>query len=193
MDVVEYLLDGLEAALELERDLGVRALEVDRSLLAAPANGAVSVPRAAPVARAAPVPRAAPAPASRVAPASGASAKKYDFIFLHDRPLSPGGIEMMAKIITALGRTAETAPVVIEPPVPPSKVAVALGVPALHKFFPGLRGSPGQWLRSADGRDVLVSNSPAEILRYGTVTPAVQKIKVDMWRNLKTVLQRIVQ
>ena len=193
MDVVEYLLDGLEAALELERDLGVRTLEVDRSLLAAPANGAASIPRAAPVPSAVPVPRAAPAPASRVAPASGVSATKYDFIFLHDRPLSPGGIEMMAKIITALGRTAETAPVVIEPPVPASKVAVALGVPALHKFFPGLRGSPGQWLKSADGRDVLVSNSPADILRYGTVTPAVKKIKVDMWRNLKTVLQRIAQ
>ena len=187
MDVVEYLLDGLEAALELERDLGVRTLEVDRSLLAAPTNGA------APVSRVASDSRAAPAPVSRVAPASGVSAKKYDFIFLHDRPLSPGGIEMMAKIITALGRTAETAPVVIAPPIPASKVAVALGVPALHKFFPGLRGAPGQWLKSADGRDVLVSNSPVEILRYGTVTPAVKKIKVDMWRNLKTVLQRIVQ
>lgn len=32
--VVEYILDGLEKALELERELGVRAVEIDRGLLA---------------------------------------------------------------------------------------------------------------------------------------------------------------
>ena len=40
MDVVEYILDGLEAALELERELGVRSVEIDRGLL-----GATTAPR----------------------------------------------------------------------------------------------------------------------------------------------------
>ena len=102
-------------------------------------------------------------------------------------------MEMMAKIIVAMGKTAETAPVVIEPPAPPAKIAVALGGGALRKFFPELRGSPGQWLRTANGRDVLVSNSPEEILRFGEVTPAVKQIKVQMWRNLKVVMQRVRQ
>ena len=34
MDVVEYILEGLEAALELERELGVRTVECDRAVLA---------------------------------------------------------------------------------------------------------------------------------------------------------------
>ena len=205
MDVLEYLLDGLEAALELERDLGVRTIEVDRGLLTPPAPVA-PVASAAPVSGgqiggmrlAAPVVPLGMASAAEVRekPArreGRGGAAEYDFIFLHDRPLSAGGVEMMAKIVTALGRTADTAPVVIVPPIPRSKVAVALGVGALRKFFPGLRGSPGQWLKASDGRDVLVSNSPDEILRYGTVTPAVMKIKREMWRNLKVVLQRIAQ
>jgi hypothetical protein len=28
-------------------------------------------------------------------------------------------------------------------------------------------------------------------LRFGEVTPAVKKIKEDMWRSLKTVMQRL--
>lgn len=197
---IDYLLDGLAAALELERDLGARTVEVDRSLLGAlrpqapttqPLAAAPAAPAAAPMrTQAAAAPAAVPASTARAASSPGG---RYDFVFLHDRPLSQGGVEMMAKIILAMGKTAETAPVVIEAPVPPAKIAVALGAGALRKFFPGLRGSPGQWLRSADGRDVLVSNSPEEILRFGEVTPAVKRIKMDMWRNLKVVMQRVRQ
>ncbi|MBO7482569.1 MAG: hypothetical protein J6U17_01610, partial [Kiritimatiellae bacterium] len=34
MTVIEYILDGLEAELALERELGLRTVECDRSLLA---------------------------------------------------------------------------------------------------------------------------------------------------------------
>ena len=50
---------------------------------------------------------------------------------------------------------------------------------------------PGQWQKTPDGRDVLITYSPAYILRFGTVTPAVQKIKQDMWLSLKAVRQRL--
>ena len=199
-DGVDFILDGLAAALELERELGTRAVEIDRSLLLPPAPHAASAPvqtkPVAPPATPQPAPVAAPvAPVARQAaqrPAPAASGQ-YDFVFVHERALSPKGVEMMAKIVVAMGKTAETAPVVIVPPLPKAKIVVALGPRALRMFFPGLRGSPGDWLKSSDGRDVLVSTSPEDIVRFATVTPALQKIKVEMWRNLKVVMQRAKQ
>ena len=98
---------------------------------------------------------------------------------------------MMAKIIQALGKTAETAPIIIEPPVPKAKVIVILGGRALKKFLPEAKGEPGQWIKSPGGRDVLVTYSPEYILRFGAVTPAVEKIKKAMWLSLKAVRQRV--
>lgn len=98
---------------------------------------------------------------------------------------------MMAKIIVAMKRTAETAPIVIAPPVPRSRIKVVLGGLALRRFFPDLHGEPGQWLKSSAGEVILVTYSPEYILRFGPVTPSVRKIKEDMWRSLKGLLQRL--
>jgi len=97
----------------------------------------------------------------------------------------------MAKIITALGKTAETAPIIVEMPVPKARIYVVLGRDALKKFLPDVKGAPGQWIKSGRGRDVLITYSPEHILRFGTVTPAVKKIKEEMWLSLKAVKQRI--
>lgn len=99
---------------------------------------------------------------------------------------------MMAKIITALGYTAETAPVVVVPPAPRARVTVVLGALALKKYYPNLRGGPGQWLKTESGDDVLVTYSPEYILRFGTVTPALTKLKQEMWLSLKAAKQRLV-
>ena len=96
---------------------------------------------------------------------------------------------MMAKILNALGKA--DAPIVVAPPVPLAKVTVVLGGLALKKYFPGMKGEPGQWQKTSEGRDVLITYSPAYILRFGTVTPAVEKIKQDMWTSLKAVRQRL--
>ena len=98
---------------------------------------------------------------------------------------------MMAKIITALGRTAENTPVAVAPPVPKARIVVILGGRAMKKYYPDMRGEPGQWIRLPTGEEVLVTYSPEYILRFGTVTPAVQKLKQDMWRSLKAVVQRL--
>ena len=197
MSAVEYILDGLEAALELERELGVRSVEIDRGLLGALAGGS-ACPQAEQRTR----------PGTDRAP-SGARDNRVDsvdrvgnqtfehssdsnikeLVFLHDRPLAPAGVEMMAKILNALGKP--DAPIVVAPPVPEAKVTVVLGGLALKKYFPGMKGEPGQWQKTPDGRDVLITYSPAYILRFGTVTPAVEKIKQDMWRSLKAVRQRL--
>ena len=97
----------------------------------------------------------------------------------------------MAKIVTAMHETPESAPIVFTGERPPAKIYIVLGSEAMKKWYPGMRGSPGQWLRGREGEDVLVTYSPEYILRFGTVTPAVKKIKSDMWTSLKGVMQRI--
>ena len=201
MNALDYILDGLEAALELERELGVRVVECDRSLLTPASRLPSNVSRLSGEGletrdvrretRAGLETRdVRPAANNRTIEQSNGRTIP-DLAFLHDRPLSPAGIEMMAKIIGAMKRTAENSPIVVEPPMPRAKVLVVLGGRALKKYFPEQKAEPGQWFRTPGGRDVLVTYSPEYILRFGTVTPAVQKLKQDMWRSLKAVVQRL--
>lgn len=201
MNALDYILDGLEAALELERELGVRVVECDRSLLTPASRLPSNVSRLSgegletrDVRRETRVGLETrderPAANNRTIEQSN-NRTVPDLAFLHDRPLSPAGIEMMAKIIGAMKRTAENSPIVVEPPMPRAKVLVVLGGRALKKYFPEQKAEPGQWFRTPGGRDVLVTYSPEYILRFGAVTPAVQKLKQDMWRSLKAVVQRL--
>lgn len=201
MNALDYILDGLEAALELERELGVRVVECDRSLLTPASRLPSNVSRLSgegletrDVRRETRVGLETrderPAANNRTIEQSN-DRTIPDLAFLHDRPLSPAGIEMMAKIIGAMKRTAENSPIVVEPPMPRAKVLVVLGGRALRKYFPEQKAEPGQWFRTPGGRDVLVTYSPEYILRFDTVTPAVQKLKQDMWRSLKAVVQRL--
>lgn len=201
MNALDYILDGLEAALELERELGVRVVECDRSLLTPASRLPSNVSRLSgegletrDVRRETRVGLETrderPAANNRTIEQSNGRTIP-DLAFLHDRPLSPAGIEMMAKIIGAMKRTAENSPIVVEPPMPRAKVLVVLGGRALRKYFPEQKAEPGQWFRTPGGRDVLVTYSPEYILRFSTVTPAVQKLKQDMWRSLKAVVQRL--
>ena len=201
MNALDYILDGLEAALELERELGVRVVECDRSLLTPASRLPSNVSRLSgegletrDVRRETRVGLETrderPAANNRTIEQSNGRTIP-DLAFLHDRPLSPAGIEMMAKIIGAMKRTAENSPIVVKPPMPRAKVLVVLGARALRKYFPEQKAEPGQWFRTPGGRDVLVTYSPEYILRFDTVTPAVQKLKQDMWRSLKAVVQRL--
>ena len=199
---MEYVLDGLEAELELERELGVRAVEIDRALLspppaAAPAGRAGVPPPAAAAGRAGVPPPAAdirqPATVPEPQPANHAPlSTSLDFVFLHDRPLSPGGIEMMAKIVTAMKKTPESAPIVFNGERPAAKAYVLLGSGALRKWLPGVKGAPGEWVKDQAGKSYLVTYSPEFILRMGPPTPAVKEIKMKMWTSLKGVMQRVV-
>ena len=96
---------------------------------------------------------------------------------------------MMAKILNALGKP--DAPIVVVPPAPRARITVVLGGLALKKYFAGMRGEPGQWQKTPEGGDVLITYSPEYILRFGNVTPAVEKIKKAMWTSLKAVRQRL--
>lgn len=115
----------------------------------------------------------------------------YDFVFLHHDRLSQGGVEMMAKIVTAMKKTPDTAPIVFVGERPAARVYVVLGGIAMKKWFPELRCSPGQWAKGAKGEEVLVTYSPEYILRLGPETPAVKKLKLAMWTSLKGVMQKL--
>ena len=202
-NILAYVLDGLADYLELERERGVKAVEIYRALLMAapaPKAGAAAAP---PSAESAVPPRAAggagdAAPKGDGSPKAEAGAKgPLDFVFLADRPLSPKAVEMMAKIIPAMGKTSETAPIVIVPPTPDvrampnARFFVFLGRAALARCMPGTRGEENRWLKSPGGRDVLLVKSPEEIVRFTTVTPALKRMKQEMWLALKTVMQRV--
>ncbi len=203
-DILAFVLDGLADYLALERELGVRAIEVDRALLAPGAPTVTEGAAKLSVARGAadrthgtqtthrtekPAPKAVSEPPPTAATAPGAKGP-FDFIFIADKPLSPRAVEMMAKIIPAMGQTPETAPVVVSPPIPNARFFVFLGRAALAKYMPGLRGEENRWLKSPKGKDVLLVKSPEEIVRFTTVTPALKKMKQEMWLALKTVRQR---
>ena len=207
MTALDYILEGLEAELALERELGVRTVEFDRELLtiASPARvaGGPGETRISSASRPSSV-TSASSPSRVSSPSSPAGARSdnqtirpssnqtvFDFVFLHDKPLSAKGNEMMAKIIHAMGRTGETAPVIVAPPLPKAKAYVVLGALALRKWFPGVNAAPGQWVTTSRGEQVLVTYSPEYILRFGEVTPALMKIKSDMWTSLKGVLKRV--
>ena len=193
MTALEYLLDGLEAELELERELGVRVVELDRALLSSLPQS--PTPPLSPSARStcstrlqSPNP---PLANSSTPPIPQSPTPSLSFAFLHDRPLSPGGIEMMAKIVTAMHETPESAPIVFTGERPPAKMYIILGSEAMKKWYPGMRGAPGQWLRGRNGEDVLLTYSPEYLLRFGAATPALMKLKREMWTSLKGVMQRL--
>lgn len=186
MTALDYILDGLEAELALERELGVRTVEIDRALLAPMADGGRPAPGAARQGSSG----RAPAP-SGAKPTPPGAKRPFSFAFLHDGPLSPGGVEMMGKIVAAMGKTPETAPVACAGERPSAKVYVVLGTRALKKWFPTLRGAPGQWLKGPGGEPVLATYSPEDILRFGAVTPELTKLKRAMWTSLKGVMQRV--
>ena len=200
MTVLDYILDGFESALVLERELGARAFECDRSLLLPVETASLHEKPAvqiAPIA-APPLKRPAAPPEVISAPRSVAPEALGGFVFLHDRPLSVNGSAMIAKIFDALKAAYPSVisgevPVCYEGTLPKSAVYVVLGAGALRKWFPEFKASPGMWIKAASGAEILVTYSPEYILRFGEVTPAVQKIKKDMWTSLKAVPQRISQ
>ena len=178
------ILDAFEVELELENELGVRLFSCDRSLLAVGAAGRKGL-RPLPS-----QPKAAgegPRPLPTAVPASNSVAP--DFVFLHHAPLTPQGVEMMSKIITALGKRAEV-PILFEEPRPKTPYAVVLGGAALKKWFPNINSEAGRWVKAQDGTWLYVTYSPTYLLRFGD-SAQVLNMKRAMWKGLKALMRRI--
>ncbi len=242
MTVLDHILNGFEAELELERELGVRTVEIDRALLAGGLEsdrvgigsdrvgvgsdrvgigsdrvgigsdrvgiGSDKVNREPRFSRnnrttlktlSDSNPTLTDAKPTLKDPKSALSDPnrpgQYDFIFLHEKQLSPGGAEMISKAVAAMKKTPETAPVVFDGTLPAAKIYIVLGREALKKWFPGVHAAPGQWRKGRMGEDILVSYSPDFILRFSRPGVPDSKSTVDMkrelWTSLKGVMQRI--
>lgn len=186
MDAVDYILKALKENLELERELGTRRVEVDRAVLTL---AGASSSKAATVRAEADLPPPKPTPPKPAPPVEdttpNSSGTIFPLVFLHHAALKPKGVEMMAKIIQALGETAESTPIVFCGPKPAARVYVVLGGKALRQWYPNVAAKPGDWLTMPSGDVVLVTYSPEYILQFPVVTPAVKKIKHEMWGCLQ--------
>ena len=183
-DILDAVLDGLADELELERELGVRAVEIDREALEISNNRIIENNRIVES-------KERPGRSDVRAPErpNVQTPERPDGIpqvaFVHDRPLSPKAVAMMAKTIVALGHADGSAPVVVTRPIPKARRYVFLGSRALQAYLPGMRVEENARFRTPKGVDALLVKSPEEIVRFATETPAVRQAKVAMWSALK--------
>ncbi len=198
MTALDYIINGLEAELVLQRELGVRFIECDRSLVLSLADAAEnSAADSAPVmpsrvqANVAAADNVPLSPVGHAAPDAAASSV-YDFVFLHDKPLSAKGALIISKICHALNKDSQTAPLLFEGELPQAKVYVVLGGLAMRKWFPAMNSGPGSWEKAPNGIDVLVTYSPEYLIRFES-SPSIDTIKRSMWLNIKSIMQRVAQ
>ncbi len=184
------IVDAFEAELELENELGVRLFSCDRSLLAVATTAGRKGLRPLPAAAGKGLP-ALPVAAGKGLPAlpTASNSAAPDFVFLHHAPLTPDGVVMMSKIITALGKRAEV-PILFEEPRPKTPYAVVLGGAALKKWFPNINSEAGRWVKAQDGTWLYVTYSPTYLLRFGD-SAQVLNMKRAMWKGLKALMRRI--
>ena len=189
MKTLAEILDAFEAALALENELGVRLFSCDRSLLALGTESKSAAPKPTVTASTPPSPSAAKGLTALPTPPPASNSTTPDFVFLHHAPLTPQGVEMMSKIITALGKRADV-PILFNPPRPKTRFAVVLGGAALKKWFPTMRVECGRWAKADDGSWVYVTYSPTYLLRFGE-SQQLLNMKRAMWRGLKDLMRRI--
>ena len=183
MTARDYILCTLEAELALERELGLRVLELEHPELlrreAAMAPAPTAQAEGAATAMAVPPAKLSAKPKMDTAPEA-----LPELLFLHNGDLSLEANAIVGKIAAALGVKAAVA---TKPPLPDSKRYVVLGQEALGRFFPGVRASLGSFL--PERRNVYFTHSPELFVRYGTDNPLVRDKKQQMWNGIKGLMK----
>jgi hypothetical protein len=201
MDIFDQILENLE----LERDLGMRTVEIDRALLvppsavsaapppppkpaapaSAPADTKVEVP---PPSSAGPVPVQEPPAAS---PSRAASpTPQCDVAFFTGRPLSPAGQEAMTKTFAAMRRIRPDTTIRLNEECS-ARVIVLLGSDALAKRLPAARPIRGAWVDVA-GTPAIMTFSPDYIFtHFQDGSPNMNKAKLEMWNDIKLAVARL--
>lgn len=202
---VDYILEGLAKNLELDRELGVFSHEFDREFLARlPKEREASGPSVASVPKSTAAASCFGAFVGSVGPvvtggsrspdssaASMATSSVYDYVFLHHGPITGPGVEMMAKLVVAMKKTPETAPIVFTGEKPPAKIYVVLGAKALNKWYEGVTLAACGWFKDVDS-EVLLVYSPEDIYRFGTnLSAAMVQKKREMWTKLQEAMRKV--
>ena len=195
---LEALLSAVEEALELERELGTRTVELDRALLRpVPSN----VPNAAngPIETATndadllggsrlSRPHTTDATTASLPHAvNGDSGSLADFAFLLESdPVGPVA-ELLPKMSEAIGY----GPNGVRINDPSARVLIVLGRDALNKWLPGVLARPGQWVKRGE-TPALVTASPTKTYRfYGNDPAKITQLKRRLWEDLKAALARL--
>lgn len=208
-ETIDQILEGIEAELSLMRELGVRLVPFDRELLREEVQNVREVPEVREVRKVLPKKeeppslntqhsnfntKSPPPEPSRLAALNSIKRGAYDFVFLHDKPLSEKGTETFEKIRAAMNLTQETAPLLTEyeaKTFPRAKLYIVMGPAALSKFMPGVRLSYFSFGKSAGGKDIHFTYSPEYFLRLDPKDKAVLLLKHKMWTALKNAMSRI--
>lgn len=206
---IDCIIEAVEAELALERELGIRLVEFDRTLLeplpkkaenanalvetmrpeSVRADGIDKIRNARIIATRNPTPNES---RESIAKENAAfSGEVPEFAFLHDRPLVGEALQMIAKIVKGLDKNESTAPLAFAEPIPKAKSYVVLGSKALNKFFPGRLALPGQWIKGEKNEDILVTYSPNFVLRLQKDSPKQLKTKREMWNSLKSISRHL--
>lgn len=184
MDIFDQILENLE----LERELGTRAVEIDRALLVPPVPEApTSQPRLQE-----PIQPQKPAPIAKSAKTPMAAASKScDIMFLSGRPLSAAGIEAVRKMMAAMKKIRPNADVRFNEDGS-AKVLILLGADALKGRNAVASGLVrGRWL-SVDGVPAMPTFSPDYIFSHFVEgTSGMLAAKRNMWDDVKAALARL--
>lgn len=196
---VDYILEGLAKNLELERELGGFAMEFDRDFLAKlpkerTEGSRISDPRSQRVAERG-LEEAHEINGTHGTQGTEKSATLetplFDYVFLHHGPITGPGVEMMAKLVVAMKKTPDSAPIVFTGEKPAAKIYVVLGTKALAKWYDGVSLAYGGWFKDVDS-EVLLVYSPEDIYRFGTnLTPAMIQKKREMWKSLQDAMRKV--
>ena len=191
---LEALLSAFEEALELERELGTRTVELDRALLrpvevvavadraseAKPATVAVSVHDEKDASGVGNVTDLGEAKKS-----SGGQLTDFAFLLESD-PVGPVA-ELLPKMSEAIGY----GPDGVRINDPSARVLIVLGRDALNKWLPGVLARPGQWVRRGE-TPALVTASPTKTYRFHGNDPAkIHQLKKRLWEDLQAALARL--
>lgn len=197
MSNVNEILTAFEEALELERELGTRTVEIDRALLrcspeamAAPARGA-SDSRENSSSSATSGSRASSGSSMPRLPEtvndSSAAGARADFAFLLEGEPQGPVAELLPKMSEAIGY----GPDGVKVNDPSARVLIVLGSDAMAKWLPGVKARPGQWVQRGE-TPALVTASPTKTYRFFGHDPAkIRALKLRLWADLKAALARI--
>ncbi len=184
------ILSAFEDALELERELGTRTVEIDRALLRMPppaASASVSAPSA-------PNGVNGSNGVNGLNGANGLNAVKgekdepsADFAFLLECEPEGEVAELLPKMSAAIGY----GPDGVKINDPSARVLIVLGSDALRKWIPGVLARPGQWVQRGD-TPALVTASPTKTYRFlGHRPEKIRALKLRLWADLKAALARL--
>lgn len=188
------IFDEIIANLELEKELGVRTVEIDRALLLPPKAPAVREPppREEPVREEPTAERRLPVAEPQAAREEPKPPEMRDMAFLTAGAFSAEGEALLAKMIQSTGRApGDVLRLTAAPFAGGARVAVVMGADALRLYAPGARAPLGGW--TTVGRTpAVVTYSPDRLLRFFGKDPAkLREGKLATWNALKEAMRRI--